>query len=101
MFIIESRPASLSAPPVTYRISTAGIEIDVFIGPAQETPHYDRLETGFAQVAQRYLSIIVTFRDSEPPCPLRNWVVGRVLLTHCLLPHRLCYGGIKHKRGWG
>lgn len=86
---------------MTYRILTRGIEKSFLLVECRRLPTTTGWRAGFIQVSQRYLSIIVTFRDSEEPPPLSsllsNRAVGRVLLSHCLFPYLLCYGGIKQK----
>lgn len=46
----------------------------------------------------KHIYQLLSHLETKPPSLLSNRAVGRVLLSHCLFPYLLCYGGIKQKQ---
>lgn len=62
-----------------------------------------RGEGAASDTSSKHINYCHIYRQAPPPSPPvpppSNSVVGRVLLSYCLFPYFLCYGGIK-RRWW-
>lgn len=97
MFVIENRPASLSAPLWHTASWLEALKSHLYWENVEDSPPWLAGELASYKF-HKHIYQLLSHLETKPPLVLSNRAVGRVLLSHCLFPYLLCYGGIKQKQ---